>query len=437
MKYAAQTRSDRIQGKAHRIARPQGDDLLKYPIAAIALTVLLAATVPAFAQNGTCAGMTPGQLTSLNGFVPFTASSLWNTDISSAPVDPNSANIINYIGSTITLHPDFGSGTYQGQSIGIPYQVVAGSQAKITVNLGDYGDESDPGPMPIPSNALIEGYPAPGDGDRHVLLLDKDNCWLYELYNAVELSATSWSANSTAIWDMTIDPQRPYTWTSADAAGLPIFPGLVRYDEVAAGAINHAVRFTVPVTQQAFTPPASHWASSVTDSDAPPMGTRLRLQASFDISSYSAQNQVILTALKKYGMILADNGSAIYISGAPDPRWNNSDLHLLSNLTGADFDVVTTGPIYTSANVPTGANPTIGSFTTSAAYLEKGRSATLTWSTSNSIYNIISPGVGPVRGNSITVTPTSTTTYTLYSTNQYGRTTATATVAVQRITVRR
>lgn len=411
---------------------------MKYCIAALALLALqIASTAPAMAQSGTCAGMTPGQLTSLNGFVPFTAGSLWNTDISSAPVDPNSANIINYIGSTVTLHPDFGSGEYDGQSIGIPYQVVNSSQPNVTITLGAYADESDPGPMPIPSDALIEGYPAPGDGDRHVLVLDTNGCWLYELYNADEVNAADWSANSTAIWDMTIDPQRPYTWTSADAAGLPIFPGLVRYDEVAAGAINHAIRFTVPVTQQAFTPPASHWASSVTDADAPPMGTRLRLQASFDISSYSPQNQVILTALKKYGMILADNGSAYYITGAPDPRWNNSDLHLLQNLTGANFDVVTTGPIYTSANVPTGANPTISAFAASSSYIEKGRSVTLSWSTSNSIYNIISPTLGPVRGNSITVIPNTTTTYTLYSTNQYGRSTATATVAVQRITVRR
>jgi len=191
------------------------------------------------------------------------------------------------------------------------------------------------------------------------------------------------------------------------------------------------------VSQQAFTAPATHWASSVTDTDAPPMGTRLRLQASFDISGFSQANQVILTALKKYGMILADNGSAIYISGAPDSRWNNDDLHNLSSLTGADFDVVTTGPVYTESNVPSGASPVIGAFNTSSTYITKGRSVTLSWSTSGAIYNIISPTVGPVRGTSITVSPNTTTTYTLYSTNQYGRSTATATVAVQHITVRR
>ena len=411
---------------------------MRYAFAALALLFLqLSSTTSALAASGTCSGMSVGQLTSLNGFVPFQASSLWNTDISSAPLASNSANIINYIGSTVTLHPDFGSGLYEGSSIGIPYEIVSGSQAKVNITLGAYGDESDPGPMPVPSNALIEGYPAPGNGDRHVLVLDKDNCWLYEMFNSHELSVANWSADSTAIWDMTINAQRPYTWTSADAAGLPIFPGLVRYDEVAAGVINHAVRFTVPVSQQAFTAPASHWASSVTDPDAPPMGTRLRLQASFDISGFSQANQVILTALKKYGMILADNGSAIYISGAPNSGWNNDDLHNLTSLTGADFDVVTTGPVYTESNVPSGASPAIGAFNTSATYIRKGGSVTLSWSTTGAIYNIISPTVGPVRGTSIMVSPNTTTTYTLYSTNQYGRNTATVTVAVQHITVRR
>ena len=404
---------------------------MKYIVATLAFVVLqISSSGLALAQGGACSGMTVGQLTSLNGFVPFEGLSLWNRDISDAPVDPNSANIIDYIGSSVPLHPDFGAGNYDGHSIGIPYQVVAGTQAKVTINLGAYADESDPGPMPIPANALVEGYPNAGAGDRHVLVLDKDNCWLYELFNSNYQSNGSWSADSAAIWDMTIDPQRPYTWTSADAAGLPIFPGLVRYDEVAAGAVNHAIRFTVPTTQQAFTAPASHWASSVTDPDAPPMGTRLRLKASFDISSFSTANQVILTALQKYGMILADNGSAIYLSGAPDNRWNNSDLHLLDGVTGADFDVVTTGSVYTESDVPSGPSPTISSFKASAAKVSKGKKVTLTWTTADAIYNIISPTLGPVRGGSITVKPKKTTTCTLYSTNQYGRTTATVTVKV-------
>jgi hypothetical protein len=405
---------------------------IRYGIAAIALVVVqLSSSATALAQNGGCSGMTVGRLTSLNGFAPFSPESLWNTDISSAPVDPNSANIIDFIGSTVTLHPDFGSGTYAGHSIGIPYQVVAGTQHKVTVKLGAYADESDPGPMPIPSTALIEGYPKPGNGDRHVLVLEKDGCWLYELYHAYHLTNGSWSADSTAIWDMTIDPARPYTWTSADAAGLPIFAGLVRYDEVAAGAINHAVRFTVPVTRQAFTPPASHWASSDTNPNAPPMGARLRLKAGFDISSFSPANQVILTALKKYGMILADNGSAIFISGAPDSRWNNSDLGNLKTVTAADFDVVAMDPVYTNSDVPSGASPTISSFTASPTHVASGKAATLSWTTIDAIYNLISPAVGPVRGNSVTVDPKSTTTYTLYSTNQFGRTTASAKITVR------
>ena len=398
-------------------------------IAALALIVALTSS-SAIAIALTCGAMTPGRLTPLNGFVPFAPESLWNTDISSAPVDANSANIIDYIGGANPLHPDFGAGTYAGQSIGIPYQVVAGAQRKVSIRLGAFGDESDPGPMPIPSMALIEGYPKPGNGDRHVIVLEKDGCWLYELYHGSHLKNGSWSADSTAIWDMTIDPQRPYTWTSADAAGLPIFAGLVRYDEVASGAINHALRFTVPVTRQAFTPPASHWASSVTDANAPPMGTRLRLKASFDISSFSMQNQVNLTALKKYGMILADNGSAIFISGAPDNRWNNSDLSALKSVTGADFDVVAMDAVYTNSDVPTGAAPAISAFMASPSSVSKGKAVTLSWTTIDAIYSAISPAVGPVRGNSIIVNPKAGTTYTLYSTNRFGRTTATAIVSV-------
>src|SRR5437773_2949345 len=382
-----------------------------------------------FSQAGTCSGMTVGQLTSLNGFVPFQSTSLWNTDISAAAVDPNSTNYINFIGSTITLHPDFGAGTFHNQTIGIPYQVVAGTQPKVPVTLGAFFDESDPGPEPIPSNALIEGYPKPGNGDRHVLVLEKDGCWLYELYNAA-LTKGKWSAAATAIWDMTINEQRPYTWTSADAAGLPVFVGLARYDEVAAGVINHALRFTVPTSQRAFVLPATHWASTNTSTSAPPMGTRLRLKASFDISGFPADDQVILNALKKYGMILADNGSAIFISGAPDDRWNNTNLNLLKSITASSFEVVQQGTIYTPGNVPTGAAPTISSFTANPTSVSAGQPVTLSWSASSSTYNIIAPQVGPVRGTSVVIVPTATTTYTLNATNQFDRSTAAVTVTV-------
>jgi hypothetical protein len=345
-------------------------------------------------------------------------------------VDPNSENIINFIGANVTLHPDFGSGSYAGRSIGIPYQVVAGSQPKVSMLLGAYADESDRGHMPIPYNALIEGYPKPGNGDRHVLVLDKDNCWLYELYHGRRQTSPSWSADSTAVWDMTIDEQRPYTWTSADAAGLPIFPGLARYDEVAAGAINHALRFTVPVTRQAFTPPASHWASSNTSADAPPMGMRLRLKASFDISGFSPANRVILTALKKYGMIVADNGSAIYISGTPDHRWDNSDLGNLKTITASNFEVVLMDPVYTNSDVPAGAPPVIDSFTANHKAILAGQTVTLNWATSDASYNLIAPTIGPVRGTSITIRPSMTRTFVLHSTNQYGQSVASLTVTV-------
>jgi len=400
----------------------------------ILIALFLCAAAAAFGQAGTCTGLSLGPLASLNGFVPFPSTSAWNTDIYNAPVDPNSANYINYIGANVTLHPDFGSGLYAGQSIGIPYQIEATNQPLVPVSLTAYPGESDPGPMPIPSNALIEGYPKPGNGDRHVLVLQSGSgsagCWLYELYHA-RITNGMWAAGSSAIWDMTINEQRPYTWTSADAAGLPIFVGLARYDEVAAGAINHALRFTVPTTQQAFTPPASHWASSVTDTNAPPMGMRMRLKASFDISGFSAANQVMLKAMQHYGLILADNGSAIYISGMPDSNWNNNDLGNLKSITASSFEVVQMSAIYTPANVPTGPSPTIGSFTANPSTVSSGQPVTLSWSTTNSIYNIISPHVGPVRVTSVVVMPTATTTYKLYSTNQYGRKTASVTVTVQ------
>ena len=229
---------------------------------------------------------------------------------------------------------------------------------------------------------------------------------------------------------MTINEQRPYTWTSADAAGLPVFVGLARYDEVAAGAINHALRFTVPTSQKAFVLPATHWASTNTSTNAPPMGLRLRLKASFNISGYPADDQVILTALKKYGMILADNGSAIFISGAPDNRWNNTNLNLLKQITASNFEVVQTGTIYTPANVPTGASPTISSFTANPTTISAGQPVTLSWNVTNSTYNTIDPTAGAVRGTSLVVNPAATTTYTLYTTNQFGRTTATVTVTV-------
>lgn len=381
------------------------------------------------AQAG-CGGMALGIGASLNGFVPFPADNLWNENIASAQVDPNSDAYINFIGTGTPLHPDFGSGLYAGQSIGIPYIVVSGTPL-VKINFTAYGDESDPGPMPVPANAPIEGYPKPGHGDRHVLVLDRDNCWLYELYNAHALKNGSWDAGSAAVWDLLNDETRPYTWTSADAAGLAIFPGLARYDEVAAGAVQHALRFTLQYSQAAFTPPASHWAANSTNPYAAPMGMRLRLKASFDISGFSAQSKVILAGLQQYGMIMADNGSSMFISGDPDDRWNNDDLGELKTVPASAFEVVLMDPIYSEGNVPQGASPTIASFTANPTTVAAGSAVTLSWNVSNGEYNIVSPQVGVMRGATATVVPTKTTTYVLYSTNQYGRATAKVKVVVK------
>ena len=381
---------------------------------------LLLVTSFASATNNPCSGISLGPEGSFNGFVPFPSNSLWNTNIANAPVDPNSAAIINFIGNNTPLHPDFGSGLYDGQTIGIPYIVVPGTQRLVNINYTLYGDESDPGPMPIPGNALIEGYPAPGNGDRHVLILDQGNCWLYELYYAFNQSLAGWNAGSGAVWDLEANEMRPYTWTSADAAGLPILPGLVRFDEVQAGAINHAIRVTLQNSLEAFTPPASHWAANSSNQYAAPMGMRMRLKASFDISGFSKHNQVILTALKQYGMIMADNGSSLFITGTPDLHWNNDDLGDLHGVTASDFEVLLISPLYTPQNVPTGPNPTINSFTATSSG-GSGDPVTLNWNVTNGEYSIVSPSVGAIRGTTVTVYPTVTTTYTLYATNEYGR----------------
>jgi hypothetical protein len=380
-------------------------------------------------QTSSCSQMSIGQGASLGGFLPFPSDNLWNKDISSAAVDPNSSAFINYIGPTVGLHPDFGSGQYNGSYMGIPYTVVDSTQLLIPINYQAYGSESDPGPMPIPLTTLIEGYPNPGTGDRHVLVLDKANCFLYELYSSYPQS-TAWNADSGTVWDLLADEQRPYTWTSADAAGLPIFPGLVRYDEVAAGAINHAIRFTLQNSSAGFTPPASHWASTTSNANALPMGARLRLKSSFNVSTFSAANQVILKAMKKYGLIMADNGSSMYISGAPDDRWDNSDLHNLGTVIASNFEVLQISPLYTSANVPSGPNPQILGFTASSTSITSGTAVTLSWQVSGASYIIVSPTVGAIRGTSISISPTVTTTYTLYAANAFGQTTASLQVTV-------
>ena len=380
-------------------------------------------------QASACSGMSVGTGASLNGFVAFPVNNAWNQNTSTAAVDPNSSALINFIGGQIGIHADFGSGQFSGSSIGIPYAVVGAQQAPVNVTFNAYGDESDPGPMPIPANAQIEGFPNPGD--QHVLVLDNSNCWLYELFGASVNTNGTWNAASASVWDLQNYNQRPLTWTSADAAGLPIFPGLARYDEVASGSIKHALRFTLQHSRAAFVPPATHWAANSTNANAAPMGMRLRLKSSFNISTFSAANQVILKALQQYGMIMADNGSSMFLSGAPDSRWDNNDLHALGGVKASDFEVVKMDTIYTSANVPQGQAPGIQSFSASPSTVHAGMPVTLSWSATNASYVVVSPQVGAVRGTSVNVTPHVTTTYTLYATNEFGRTTATVTVTVQ------
>ena len=270
----------------------------------------------------------------------FPADNPWNQDVSSLPVDPNSSVYLSSVGLGEPLHPDFGT-VWDGAPNGIPYVVVRGTQPKVPITFY-YADESDPGPYPIPLDAPIEGGPA-SDGDRHILTLDIDNHVLYEVYDAHYSAATGqWIAGSGAIWNLGSNALRPDGWTSADAAGLPMLPGLVRYDEVSAGAIDHALRFTVPDTQRAYVFPASHFASDSTDPALPPMGLRVRLKAGYDISRFPPEVQVVLRALKKYGMIVADNGGPFYISGAPDPRWDDDALHEITAVTGRDLEVVET-----------------------------------------------------------------------------------------------
>ncbi|HEY2727153.1 MAG TPA: hypothetical protein VGI61_08275 [Parafilimonas sp.] len=273
----------------------------------------------------------------------FPANNAWNTDISDSPVDLNSKNIIANFSSS-PVHADFGSGLWDNAPIGIPYVVVCGNQTKYNVVFrannydGNYGDESDKGPYAIPLNAPIEGN---GNGDSHVISVDKNNGILYELYNA-SLAVDHWEASSGAIFNLNSNKLRPKGWTSADAAGLPIFSGLVRYEEILTGTIDHAIRFTLQSSnvKPAFVYPARHKVNSSGGKYSLSFGSRIRLKANFNISGYSHNNQIILKAMKKYGLILADIGSNMYISGAPDERWNNDDLHQLGNITANNFEVV-------------------------------------------------------------------------------------------------
>jgi hypothetical protein len=267
----------------------------------------------------------------------FPSDNAWNQDVSALPVDSRSANYIASMnaGGKTFLHPDFGS----DPTYGIPFVVVPASQPLVPINFVEYGDESDPGPYPIPANAPVEA-----GSDSHVLVIRQNECKLYELYHAA-FTGSGWDAGSGAVWNLRSNALRPAGWTSADAAGLPILPGLARYDELAAGEIRHALRFTVWRSQRGYILPATHAAGATNDPNDPPMGLRLRLKANYDISGFTGHARIILTALKTYGMIVADNGSSWFISGATDPRWNDTDLNQLKSVPGNAFEAVQTGPV--------------------------------------------------------------------------------------------
>jgi hypothetical protein len=404
---------------------------------------VLSLTVNAATTAAACSNMSTGVNANLNGFLPFPATNVWNTDISSAPLDPENSTITSAAGfAGLHLHHDFSSTA--GGNYGIPYMVVDSSSTPlVSISVLDYADQSDVSLAPFPITAPIEGSPADCDGwpdtyvgDSHVLVLDRKSCMLYETFNTHRCNG-AWSASSETIWDLKNYEQRPWGWTSADAAGLPIFAGLLRYEEVAAGSVDHAIRFTMYHTKDDanggyFVYPASHAAGDIWGVNNV-MGMRIRLKAGFDISTYSKANQAILTAMKNYGMILADNGGYFYFQGVPDPRWNDDDLENLDSIQSSNFEVVKMTPAfpgYDANTAPTGNPPTIVSFSASPSEVSAGTQVTLTWETKNDSYDFIDE-LGGVRGGSVTATPTATTTYTLNATNQYGRSTAKVTVQVQ------
>ena len=287
------------------------------------------------------AGAAPAASPTLGGCPLFPAANAWNQKVDTLPVAADSAQIIASIGNG-PVHADFGSGLWDGSRIGIPYVVVHGKTTPKSRVSFEYADESDKGPYPIPANVPIEGQPKTGEGDRHALIVDRDSCKLYELY-ALQRAGSRWTAGSGAIWNLRSNALRPAGWTSADAAGLPILPGLARWDgDASTGVIRHALRFTVERTRRAYVYPARHYASDATDPSLPPMGLRFRLKASVDISHLPPQARIVAQAMKTYGLILADNGSNWYVSGAPSPHWSNDELHALGGLTGSDFEVVDT-----------------------------------------------------------------------------------------------
>lgn len=289
---------------------------------------------------------------SIGGCPILPANNIWNVPVNTMPVHAKSATFVTTIGATARTHMDFGSGLYLGRPIGIPFVTVNGSQSKVPITF-TYADESDPGPYPLPSDVPIEGGVAFPDGDRHALVLDTSACKLYEVYRAFQASPNVWQGDAGSVFDLNSNALRTDSWTSADAAGLPILPGLLRYDEVNSGEITHALRFTAPQTLNTYVWPARHQASNLTGSQYPPMGQRFRLRANYPetkVPPFSPHALTIIHALKKYGMMLADNGSRWYISGAPDDRWDNDVLHQLDIIVGSDYEAIDVSSLQVSAN---------------------------------------------------------------------------------------
>jgi hypothetical protein len=311
--------------------------ILTAVVLAAAAAALAPATVTSAAGTGNRAA---SAATAEFGCPILPADNPLNQEVAGAPVSPNSAAYVASIGASVHLHPDFSS----NPKYGIPYSVVGPEQPTVPVKLTKYRAESDPGPYPIPSGAPIEGGGKNGHGDKHVLVLQEGSCKLYELYKA-HPKGQEWKAQAGAVFDLRSDALRPEGWTSADAAGLPIFPLLARYPEVAGGEIDHALRVTVPQSQRGYIHPATHFASASTDASLPPMGLRLRLRAGYDLSGFHGEALVVLQALKRYGLIVADNGSPWFITGAPDARWNDADLEQIKQVAGSEFEAVQTGPI--------------------------------------------------------------------------------------------
>lgn len=397
---------------------------------------------------------TAGSPPELMGYKPFPASNPWYRNVSADPVDPDSDNIIADLvrdDPGTMLHPDFGSSLFEGAFVGHPYDVVAPSvtpMIHVTIGPEGYADESDPGPenatdrvpipVPLPANVHVEG-----GFDHHIYILDKEGYWLYELYHALHLAGGGWQADQVTLWDLNDNTRRPWTWTSADQAGLSIFAGLVKYDEVQAaipgnGDFGHAVRFTVMPTQEPFIPPATHPGGGNDPTiHSPKMGQRFRLKAAWlaaHISEFSPQCQVILRSLAKYGMILADTGSNLFIQGTRDARWvedaDRGGVAQLLRVPPQAFEVLAHDVEYTRENHPMGLPPSIAAFTATPTHVLGGGAVTLSWSVTRASTLIISPSIGPVRGSSTTVHPSVTTAYTLFATNEYGRSRVSVTVNV-------